>query len=117
MNSEASGTVRTGPAAKMRDELDELIEEWTASDPDLARILDLQSEARQSLPELARRRRRAGLSRTELSRRMGIDEAELVQLERGLSDPRLSTVARCLAIVGGGLRLTDEEPATAARSR
>jgi hypothetical protein len=39
---------------------------------------------------------------------MGISEAELTRLEGGLAEPRLSTVARYLASVGGGLRLTDE---------
>ena len=101
----------------MRDELDELIEEFAVDDPDLPRILDLQSEARQLLRGLARRRKRAGLSRAELARRMGIDHAELVRLEQGVADPRLSIVARYLAIVGGGLRLTDDAETAAAASR
>jgi DNA-binding XRE family transcriptional regulator len=90
---------------------------FAVDDRDLLRILDLQSEARQVLRELARRRKRAGLSRAELARRMGIDHAELVRLEQGLADPRLSIVARYLTIVGGSLRLTDDAQTAAARSR
>ena len=41
-------------------------------------------------------------TRAELARRMGTSGTELARLERGLADPRLSTVARYLAIVGGG---------------
>ena len=91
----------------MRDELDELIEEFAVDDPDLPRILDLQSEARQLVRELVQRRKRAGLSRGELARRMGVRESGLARLERGQMDPRLSMVANYLAVVGGELVLPE----------
>ena len=89
----------------MRDDLDELIEEFTVDDPDLPRILDLQSEARELVRELVKRRKRAGLSRADLAQRMGIPCSKLVRMERGQLDPPLSMVANYLAIVGGDLVL------------
>ena len=91
----------------MRDDLDELVERLAVDDPDLPRILDLQSEARQLVRELVARRKRAGLSRAEVAKRIGIRLSELERFERGHMDPRLSTVARYLAIVGGSLVLSD----------
>jgi ribosome-binding protein aMBF1 (putative translation factor) len=98
----------------MRDELDELVDELALKDPDLPRILDLQSEARELVRELVKRRKRAGLSRAELAQRMGIRSAKLVRMERGQLDPRLSMVANYLAIVGGDLVLPATDPPVAA---
>ena len=98
----------------MRDELDELIEEFAVEDPDLPRILDLQSAAQQLVRELMKPRKRAGLSRAELAQRMGIPRSKLVRLERGQLDPRLSMVATYLAVVGGDLVLPAYD-ATASR--
>jgi ribosome-binding protein aMBF1 (putative translation factor) len=93
----------------MRDELDELIDEFAVDDPDLPRVLDLQSEARQLVRELVARRKRAGLGRAELAQRMGMSVSGLARLERGEMDPRLSMVARYLAVVGGELVLPDND--------
>ncbi len=46
---------------------------------------------------LRRLRTNAGLTQMELSNRSGLDMAEISRLERGLKDPRLSTVVRLAA--------------------
>ena len=46
---------------------------------------------------LRRLRTAAGLTQMELSNRSGLDMAEISRLERGLKDPRLSTVVRLAA--------------------
>lgn len=43
---------------------------------------------------LRRLRESAGLTQMELSLRCGMDMAEISRLERGLRDPRLSTIVR-----------------------
>ena len=89
----------------MRDDLDELIDEFAVDEPDFPRLVDLQCEARLLVLELVDRRKRAGLSRAELARRMKVRESALARLERGEMDPRLSMVASYLAVVGGDLVL------------
>jgi transcriptional regulator with XRE-family HTH domain len=43
---------------------------------------------------LRRLRSAAGLTQMQLSNRSGLDMAEISRLERGLKDPRLSTIVR-----------------------
>jgi transcriptional regulator with XRE-family HTH domain len=43
---------------------------------------------------LRRLRLAAGLTQMELSNRSGLDMAEISRLERGVKDPRLSTIVR-----------------------
>lgn len=43
---------------------------------------------------LKRLRLAAGLTQMELSNRSGLDMAEISRLERGVKDPRLSTIVR-----------------------
>jgi transcriptional regulator with XRE-family HTH domain len=47
--------------------------------------------------ELSKRRRQAGMSIAELSRRSGVPRPNISRIERGLVDPRLSTIERLLA--------------------
>lgn len=45
-------------------------------------------------------RRRAGLSQRELTRRTGVAQPTIARLERGVDDPRISTVQRLLEACG-----------------
>jgi transcriptional regulator with XRE-family HTH domain len=56
-------------------------------------------------PLLAATRRGAGLTQTELSRRLGISQAAVAQLERPDSNPRLATLDRALRAAGSELFL------------
>ena len=46
---------------------------------------------------LSKRRREVGMSIADLSRRTGIPRPNISRIERGLVDPRLSTIERLLA--------------------
>jgi predicted transcriptional regulator len=47
---------------------------------------------------------RAGLTQTEVARRMGTTQSGIARFESGDSDPRLSTVERYAQVVGVDLR-------------
>jgi transcriptional regulator with XRE-family HTH domain len=49
---------------------------------------------------LADARRRAGLTQTDLAKRLAISQAAVAQLERADSNPRLATLDRALRAVG-----------------
>jgi transcriptional regulator with XRE-family HTH domain len=53
-----------------------------------------------TVESLRKRRRLAGMSMAELSRRSGIPRPNISRIERGLVDPRLSTVERLLGALG-----------------
>ncbi|HLW96663.1 MAG TPA: helix-turn-helix domain-containing protein [Solirubrobacteraceae bacterium] len=55
---------------------------------------------------LAAARRAAGLTQAELSRRLGLSQAAVAQLERPDSNPRLATLDRALRATGSELVLT-----------
>lgn len=48
-------------------------------------------------------RRKAGLTQRELARRTGIAQPTIARIERGLADPRLSTLERLLVACGANL--------------
>jgi transcriptional regulator with XRE-family HTH domain len=49
---------------------------------------------------VANARRRAGLTQTDLAKRLGISQAAVAQLERADSNPRLATLDRALRAAG-----------------
>lgn len=55
---------------------------------------------------LADARRRAGLTQTDLAKRLAISQAAVAQLERADSNPRLATLDRALRAAGLELVLT-----------
>lgn len=50
--------------------------------------------------KLATARKASGLSQAEVSRRSGIHATEVSRMERGLRDPRLSTIYRLADALG-----------------
>jgi DNA-binding XRE family transcriptional regulator len=92
-----------------RDDLDELIDEWARDDPDLPRASDALAEAARLMVRLAERRRALGLTQVEAARRLHVSVSALGRLERGEADPRLSTLARYVAIVGGTVQLDERD--------
>jgi transcriptional regulator with XRE-family HTH domain len=60
--------------------------------------------------ELSKRRRHVGMSIAELSRRSGVPRPNISRIERGLVDPRLSTIERLLAALTLGLDVTPRRP-------
>lgn len=74
---------------------------------------DLDDGRRLVVDDLARERRRLGLSQTEVAARMATSQSAVARLERGEADLRLSTLQRYAAAVGCDLawRLTPRSPA------
>jgi transcriptional regulator with XRE-family HTH domain len=60
---------------------------------------------RRLVADLAERRRRLGLSQTEVAAAMGTSQSAVARLERGDADVRLSTLERYAAAVGQELAL------------
>jgi len=93
-----------------RDDLDDLIERFTADDPDLPAVLDALAGARMMVSELEERRERAGLTQEDVARRVGTTQSAIARLERSDVDPRLSTVVKYAAIVGCVVELRPVPP-------
>ena len=51
-------------------------------------------------------RREAGLTQVQLAQRMGVPQSTVARVERGLTDPRLSTVRAYVQAAGGSLEVT-----------
>lgn len=56
--------------------------------------------ARRLLESLLEARSRAGLSQSEVARRMGVPQSAIVRLEAGTHSPTLSTLARYASAIG-----------------
>lgn len=82
-----------------RDDLDQLIDEFAQTDPEVRARVDAALERRVLARELAARRREAGLTQVELARRMGTSQAQVTRFESG-ADTRMSTVGRYAAALG-----------------
>jgi ribosome-binding protein aMBF1 (putative translation factor) len=63
--------------------------------------------ARKLLESLIEARLRAGLSQTEVARRMGLPQSAVVRLEAGAHSPTLSTLARYASAVGVELNVRE----------
>ena len=59
---------------------------------------------------LGNRRRQLGISIAELSRRSGVPRPNISRIERGLVDPRLSTIERLLAALTLRLAVAPRRP-------
>jgi DNA-binding XRE family transcriptional regulator len=82
------------------DDLDLAIEEWTERNPDFPRLLAAAERQRMLVRALAQARERAGLTQSEVARRMGTTQPAVARLERGEADPRLSTIERYAEVIG-----------------
>lgn len=82
-----------------KDDLDALIDELSADDPDLPARVAAALERRELLRQLATLRREQGLTQVELAERMGTSQGQITRLEAG-ADTRLSTVERYAAALG-----------------
>ncbi|HEY7356717.1 MAG TPA: helix-turn-helix transcriptional regulator [Ktedonobacterales bacterium] len=92
-------------AEEEEDFLDELMREGTAKDPRFPEMVEAQLRKRQQLRALAAKRVELGLARAEVAKRMGIRAYTLESLERGESDPKLSTLEHYALALGQTLEL------------
>ncbi|MFM7694217.1 MAG: helix-turn-helix domain-containing protein [Actinomycetota bacterium] len=82
------------------DAPDELIAVGSARWPGYRDLYDSEVRRRLLLIELGGIRRERGLSQTQVAAAMGTSQSAVAKLERGESDPRISTVARFAHAVG-----------------
>lgn len=82
-----------------KDDLDRLIDELAEDDPTVTLRVAAALERRELARQLADRRREAGLTQSELAKRMRTSQGQVTRFESG-ADTRLSTVARYAAAVG-----------------
>lgn len=99
-------------------DLDDLIAGAAARDPEFrAAAADTESRL-ELLREFAATRRRKKISQTELARLMGTTQSAISEMEKGLVEPRLSTLQRYARILGYCLRLMlAKEPSATYTSR
>ena len=102
-----------------RDDLEDLIAEFTAQDPEFPAALAAAEERRTLMKRLQAARKAARLSRAAVAARMGTSESAVARMEGGGLDTRISTVARFAAAVGTRLEIAPASPVAArpARSR
>src|SRR5437763_2695670 len=88
------------PADGSPDELEELIAEMTAKDPNFPRMVE-EAMARQTLMHtLIQERKRQRITQKILAARMQTKQSTLARMEQGRRDPRISTLQRYAASLG-----------------
>jgi len=86
--------------AMAKDFLDEIVDQRAARNPDFPTMVEAATKSRQLLRSLAERRKGLGLSQTTVAARMGTSQPALARLEKGESDPRITTVQRYALALG-----------------
>src|ERR1700722_1610081 len=92
-----------------RDDLDDLIAEREAHSPGFAALVNDHLYNREIIRQVAARRAALGLTQTQVAARMRTSQALVNRIERGETDPRISTVQRYMAACGQRLIFRLEE--------
>lgn len=74
--------------------LEEFIHAYVTSDPEWREAYEKADATREAARALARARRLAGLSQTELAERSGTAQAVISRIERGTVSPSLDTLSK-----------------------
>ena len=93
----------TARRRKHKDFLEEMVEESTKKNSRFPFMLAAAYEQRLLGERIAERRRRLGLSQADLAHRMGSTQRIISKIENG-GDVNVSTLRRCLAVLGLTLR-------------
>jgi ribosome-binding protein aMBF1 (putative translation factor) len=88
------------------DDLEALIQEFSAADPEFPLALAAAEERLAIMMRLKAARKAARLSRAAVAARMGTSESAVARMEGGALDARISTVVRFAAAVGVRLQVT-----------
>ena len=83
-----------------RDELEEMIAEFTAKDPKFPYMVQESLERRRLMYILIQERKRQRITQKILAARMDTKQSTLARMEQGKRDPRLSTLQRYAASLG-----------------
>ncbi len=104
---------------RQRDDLDDFIARRTAMNPEFAKLLTAAIETRRLVRQLAAERERLGLSQEKVAAALGTKQPNVARLERGLVDPKHTTLVRYAELLGKRLTLQSirrVEPGRATRS-
>ena len=96
-----------------RDDLDAFIARRTALNPDFPQMVDAALETRRLLRELAAERERQGMSQEKVAEALRTRQPNVARLERGMVDPRHTTLVRYARLLGKRLTLESIAPDTA----
>lgn len=103
--------VPTRPFDVLRDEVEQRVH--TQGVDALARH-DALHEKYRLANRILEKRRQQRLSQEELARRTGMKQADVSRIERGLTDPQATTLARLARAMGQRLDLVDDPEAAEA---
>jgi DNA-binding XRE family transcriptional regulator len=82
------------------DELEELIAEFTAKDPNFPYMVEEALERRRLVHMLIQERKHQRITQKILAARMETKQSTLARMEQGQRDPRISTLQRYAASLG-----------------
>ena len=101
-----------GMTTRPKDELDELVAQRTAKNPEFPGLLAAAAARRELIDALRQARIDAGLSQTEVAARMRTSASSIARLERVAQNSTLQTVQEYAAALGKSLAwsLDDVKP-------
>ncbi len=88
-----------------RDDLDEFIAKRTALNPEFPKLMKAAIETRRLVRQLAAERQRLGLSQEKVAAALGTKQPNVARLERGVGDPKHTTLVRYASLLGKRLTL------------
>lgn len=92
---------------RKRDDLDDFIARRTAMNPEFPKLLKAALETRRLVRQLAAERERQGLSQGAVAEALGTKQPNVARLERGLVDPKHTTLVRYASLLGKRMTLQD----------
>src|SRR5205807_6172101 len=100
-----------------RDDLDAFIARRTTMNPEFPRLVEAALETRRLILELAAERERQGLSQERVAAALGTKQPNIARLERGVVDPKHTTLVRYAALLGRRMALEPLNPPKLVKTR
>lgn len=101
--------------ARAKDELDEIVAQRTAKNPEFPQLLAAAAARRELMDALRQARIDAGLSQTEVAARMHTSASSIARLERVAQNSTLQTLQEYAGALGKSLTWTLEDVARSPR--
>jgi DNA-binding XRE family transcriptional regulator len=90
---------------RKKDDLDEFIARRTAMNPEFPKLMNAAIETRRLVRQLAAERERLGLSQEKVALALGTKQPNVARLERGVVDPKHTTLVRYATLLGKRITL------------
>jgi DNA-binding XRE family transcriptional regulator len=100
-----------------RDDLDAFIARRTTMNPEFPKLVEAALETRRLILELAAERERQGLSQERVAAALGTKQPNIARLERGVVDPKHTTLVRYAGLLGKRMELHPIEPVKQEKGR